>query len=162
MTDETSDLTADELAFLREHGGVSLNSRVLAKARTASAVDEASELNNALTIHQVADLLGVSDSRVHHRLSEGSLYAYKPQGHGAMVKLSRWQFHYGDVIPHLPEVLHALLDRYSPVDIRAFFLNVRVDHPTGEETLSVKDWLIGGEEDPTEAIELADSQKYTI
>lgn len=156
-----SALSADELAFLQAHSGATPNPQALAEARIANAVNEENELSDALTVREVADLLGVSPSRVRHWLADGSLYAYKSQGRGTERKLPRWQFHHGDVIPHLGEVLNALPDNDAPLGVKAFFLNARVEHPTSEENYSVRDWLLGGQ-DPAEAIALADEQKYTL
>ena len=75
-----SDRSADEMAFLREHGGVTPNTRAVIEALTANAVNEANELSDALAVHQVADL---------HRLSDGSLYAYKTLGRRAGRKFPR-------------------------------------------------------------------------
>lgn len=161
LSNEPIALSADEVSFLEEHSGAKPNVLALVQARIVNAVEESADYSEAMTVKEAANLLGVSESRVRHRLSDGSLYAYKSDGRGVERKLPRWQFRHNDVIPHLGEVLNALPEDFTPLDAKAFFMNARVDHPTRDETFNVRDWLANGG-DPGEVIALAHEQQYAI
>ena len=161
LTKEPIALSADEVSFLEEHSGAKPNDLALVEARILNAIEESVDHGEAMTVREAASLLGVSESRVRHRLSEGTLYAYKSDGRGVERKLPHWQFRHNDAIPHLGEVLNALPEDFTPLDAKAFFMNARVDHPTRDETFSVREWLTNGG-DPGEAIALAHEQRYVI
>ena len=85
---------------------------------------------DTLTVDQVAELLGVSASRVRHRIGDGSLYCLPDRAGGvSRAALPTWQFEGGDAIPHLPEVLCVLPGDFTPVEVRDFAFNAQVEHP---------------------------------
>jgi len=154
-------LTSAEESFLDLHSGTRPNPQALQDARLATALTEFVDHNEALTTSEVADLLGVTTSRVRHRISEGTLYAFRSEGRGQERRLPAWQFEQGKEIPRLGEVLDALPDEFTALDVKSFFLNARVDHQTRDETFSVREWLIAGS-DPSEVVALAHEQSYAL
>lgn len=161
LTRGPQELSAAEVAFMDAHSGTKPNPVVLFESRIQSEFERAADLDEAMTVSEVASLLGVSPSRVRHRLSAQTLYAYPSAGTGVGRLIPRWQFVGGKEVPHLGEVLRALPAEFTPMDVKAFVLNARVDHPTRDVTVGLLDWLSGGN-DPAEAIALADDQQHTI
>src|SRR4051794_31352115 len=73
----THTLTSDEERFLAEHGGVpAASKRKMERLDARSAAHAVLEAAESLSRRQVAQLLGVDESRVSHRVREGSLYSY--------------------------------------------------------------------------------------
>jgi hypothetical protein len=150
-------LSGSDIEFLDTHGGVRDNRAALMKARISAAVRAASVFDETLTVDQAAELLDVSPSRVRHRISDGTLYSYPGEGRGVARRLPSWQFLDGEPIPHLAEVLDALPEDFTPVEVRDFVLNAQVEHPARGITVDLAGWLVDGG-DPAPAIELAAAQ----
>jgi hypothetical protein len=111
-------LTSEEEAFLAEHGGVPVASkRKLERLDARSAARAVLEAAESLSRAQVARLLGVDESRVSHRLRDGSLYSYP--GASGRRRYPSWQFPRGTVLPHLAEVLSSLPVGTHPVTLRS-------------------------------------------
>lgn len=161
LTEAPPPLSEADTSFLETHGDVRDNRDALIRTRAASRVRVSSLEREALTVEQTADLMGVSASRVRHRIGDGSIYAYPSTGRGVARKLPYWQFHNGAPIPQLASVLAELPDGYRPSEIRDFALNAEVDDPLRDAAVSLLEWLRDGG-DPEPARELAAAQHYVI
>ena len=117
--------------------------------RVASRVRAAEVDRENLTVDQAAELLGVSASRVRHRLGDGSIYAYPSTGRGVARRIPHWQFHAHRSIPHLASVLAELPDDFRPSEIRDFVFKADVDDPSRDATVPLLEWLRdGGDPEP--------------
>ena len=161
LTDAPPGLTAPEVHYLERYGGVTDDRRALVKSRVAAAVREDSVERDSLTVDQAAVRMGISASRVRHRLKEGSVYAYPSRGRGVGRKIPYWQFQGPEPVPHLAAVLTSLPERFRPSDIRAFALSAEVDDPDNGVRVPLLDWLRDGG-DPQIAVALADSEARLI
>jgi hypothetical protein len=154
-------LTAAELDFLEQHGGVSDNREALLRTRLAGALGEDGAAGESLTVEQTARLLEVSPSRVRHRIMAGTIYAYPSTGRGVARLVPGWQFRDATPAPHLAEVLNALPARFRPSDVRAFALNARIDDAANGVAVPLLLWLHDGG-DPAVAVALAASEARLI
>jgi len=152
-------LSETDVEFLDAHGGVRDDREALVAARVGSRLRHEHAAKDTWSVEQVADLLGVSTSRVRHRVSDGTLYSYPTGGRGVARRLPAWQFDEGESIPHLAAVLRALPEDFTPVEVHAFVLNARVDHPIRDATVPLVSWLRDGG-DPAPALELAAAQAH--
>jgi hypothetical protein len=155
--DDGDPLPAGDAEFLQKHGGVSDNRMALFQSRLETSLMQSTAIHETETAAQVAIRLGKSRSRVLHRISEGAMYAFPSRGKGNERRIPTWQFDDGKVVPHLGEVLAALPEDFSPLEIRAFFMNARVDEPGIDEPVTVREWLLSGA-DPSPIVELAHAQ----
>lgn len=155
------ELSVAETAFMDAHSGTTRNPQALVEARIRSEVERATDHAQALSVQDTAKLLDVSPSRVRHRLGDRALYAYPSAGSGVSRLIPRWQFVGGKEIPHLGEVLRALPEEFTPIDVKAFVLNARIDHPATGETIGLVEWLSSGNH-PAAAVALAHDQQHTI
>jgi hypothetical protein len=139
----THTLTSDEEGLLAEHGGVAAGAkRKLERLDARSAARAVLEAAESLSRAQVAQLLGVDESRVSHRLREGSLYGYP--GASARRRYPSWQFRGNEALPHLAALLSQVPTGTHPVTLRSFMT-------TRDETLLVDgaavspvEWLAAG------------------
>jgi len=161
LTDSLPGLTATEIDYLEQHGGVTDDREALVKSRVAAAVRENTVERESMTVEQAAELMQISASRVRHRITEGSVYAYPSSGRGVGRKVPYWQFQGPEPVPHLAAVLNALPERFRPSDIRAFALNAVVDDPDNGITVPLLDWLRDGG-GPQVATALAESEARLI
>jgi excisionase family DNA binding protein len=161
LTDAPSPLADAESAFLTTHGGVRDNREALVRSRVASRVRAEEVDRETMTVDQAAELMGVSASRVRHRLGDGSIYAYPSTGRGVARRIPDWQFHAHRPIPHLASVLAELPDNYRPTEIRDFVFRADVDDPSRDSTIPLLEWLRDGG-DPEPARELAAAQHHVI
>jgi hypothetical protein len=161
LTDAAPGLTAAEIDYLEQHGGVSDDRAALAKSRITSALREAAVEQETMTVEQAAELMHISASRVRHRIKEGSVYAYPSSGRGAKRRIPSWQFYGTEPTPHLADVLSALPERFRPSDIRAFVTNAEVDDPHNGVSVPLLDWLRDGG-DPEIARALAQAEARLI
>jgi len=154
-------LPAGDAGFLEAHGGVTDNREALMTARVEDALRTQTLHEQTASVAEVAALLKLSQSRVRHRIKEGSLYAFPAQGRGTSRRLPRWQFENNEPIPHLGEVLGALPDDFSPIEVRNFILNARIDQPNGEGDAPLLEWLrAGGDVEPV--LEVARTQAEAL
>jgi hypothetical protein len=119
MTESNMVLTSAEDAFLAEYGGVrSATDTQLAALDARSAARVIAEVAATLTRTEAATLLGIDETRLSHRVRDGSIYTYP--GAGGRRRYPDWQFHAGHVLPHLGQVLAVLPEHAHPVTIRSF------------------------------------------
>lgn len=161
LSDALPGLTATEIDYLEQHGGVTDDREALVRSRVAAAVREDTVERESMTVEQAAELMQISASRVRHRIKEGSVYAYPSSGRGVGRRVPYWQFHGPEPVPHLAAVLNALPERFRSSDIRAFALNAEVDDPDNGVTVRLLDWLRDGG-DPEIASALAESEARLI
>lgn len=69
---ESSGLSESEISFLNSRGGGKPNSEALDRFRIANVMAKRFEINEALTINEVADLLAVAARHVRRRIQSGS------------------------------------------------------------------------------------------
>lgn len=148
--------SASAAAYLDEHGGPDLDGgssaegslhrrRALTAARTLSDT-----LASALTLDQAADFLGLSRSRLSHRLADHSLWAFTVHGRRY---LPRWQFSAdGRTIPGLAQVTPAIPATLHPLAVESFMTAPRPDFDgrtpvewlsSGGDPALIADWLTG-------------------
>jgi len=154
-------LPAGDANFLETHGGVADNRKALLSARIEHALRTQTLNEQTFSVPDVAALLKLSESRVRHKIQEGSLYAFPAQGRGTSRRLPMWQFENGEPIPHLGEVLGALPDDFSPIEVRNFILHARIDQPNGDGDAPLLEWLrAGGDVEPV--LEVARTQAEVL
>jgi hypothetical protein len=161
LTGAPPPLAEAETSFITARGGVRDNREALVRARVASRVRAETVDRENMTVDQAAELMGVSASRVRHRLGEGSIYTYPSTGRGVARRIPYWQFHDHAPIPHLASVLAGLPGDYRPTEVRDFVLNAEVDDPVRDAAVPLLEWLRDGGE-PEPAWELAAAQHYVI
>lgn len=124
-------ISAAATRFLAEHGGEAARLAIeeydeatVQKGRAFAAAKTLEELLAlSLTLEEAATSLGLSRSRISHRLRDQSLYAFTVQGRRY---LPRWQFREGpggvvsDVIPGLAQIVPAIPRGMHPLAVEAF------------------------------------------
>ncbi len=124
-------ISAGALRYLAGHGGeearVALEEYGEATVQRDRAIAAAQALEDllasSLTIETAAASLGVSRSRISHRLRDQSLYAFTIQGRRY---LPRWQFREGpggvvtEVIPGLAQIVPVIPRDLHPLALQAF------------------------------------------
>lgn len=148
-------LTPSERQVLEHHGGVKVPPDELGGAARLWLTNVTSnlteQLRSSLTVDEAATMLGISASRVRHRIHEGALYAFKA---AHQLRLPRWQF-YGDVpLPGLRKVLAALVPGLHPLEVAQFMTTAEADLEISEKAVSPREWLVGGG-DPAAVAHLA-------
>lgn len=96
-------------------------------------------------VDDVARRLGVSPSRIRHRIADGSLYGFRL---GTRVRLPRWQFTDGertDPLPHLRSVLKATPSGITPLELALFMATPQPELALGDEPLTPRTWLLAGQ-----------------
>jgi hypothetical protein len=149
---DTHTLTSDEERFLAEHGGVPAGSkRKLDRLDARSTANAVLEAAASLSRAQVARLLGVDESRVSHRLRDGSLYSYL--GASGRRRYPSWQFPRGRSLPHLAAVLAQVPAGTHPVTMRRFMTTPDDALRLDGAAVSPVDWLAaGGPVEPVAAL----------
>lgn len=137
-------VAAASAAYLADHGGPDLDGkpevrgdvhrrRTVAAARTLSEV-----LESTLTLDQAAEKLGISRSRLSHRLGEGTMWAVTISGRR---RLPRWQVTPdGALLPGLAAIVEVIPTALHPLAVEAFMTTPRPDF----DDLSPVDWLVSG------------------
>lgn len=142
-TTGTHTLTSDEEGFLVRHGGVpAASKRKLERLDARSAARAVLEAAESLSRGQVAELLGIDESRVSHRLRQGSLYSYP--GASGRPRYPSWQFPRGKALPHLAEVLSRVPAGTHPVTVRSFMTTPDDELRLDGASVSPVDWLAAG------------------
>lgn len=147
---------ASTASYLAEHGGPDLDGDPgmpgdLHQRRTLTAARTLAEtLASALTLGQAAERLGVSRSRLSHRLSDGTVWAFVISGRRW---LPTWQFTIdGHTLPGLAAIVAAIPASLHPLAVEAFMTTPRTDFDgrspadwlaSGGDPAPVVDWLTG-------------------
>lgn len=142
------DLTDEERRFLIEYAGLTAAELTPeALAETSASIERAiagalEEVRlNALTLSEVATLLGQPPSSVLESAAAGDVYSVSGERPTDQVLFPRWQFHEGRVIPHLREVMKALPDGYHPLSVQNFMTSWTEDYLDGWPPAT---WLLAG------------------
>ena len=100
-------------------------------------------LETSYSTSEAAKYLKVDASRIRQRLREHSLFGIDYDGEK---RLPRFQFERQQVIPGLREVIAALPEGLSPLDVAEWFLSPNPDLEVAgqEKPLSPRDWLLRG------------------
>jgi excisionase family DNA binding protein len=106
-----------------------------AKAVAAQAVLR----DSALTVAEVAEVVGVDTSRIRHRLAAGRLTGWKDRGGW---RLPAWQFTLSGVLPGLETVLAAVPDDQPPLVVAAFIATAQPDLLLDGEPATPRQWLL--------------------
>lgn len=98
----------------------------------------------ALSQTDAVTLLGVDQSRIRQRISQGTLYAVT--GENNVKVLPRFQFNDNNVLPGLGKILPLINKEAHPITVQRFFLSTPVDLSSDELSapLSPRHWLITG------------------
>lgn len=147
--------SASAVKYLAEHGGFGLaptepegdlrRQRSLVAARTLDDV-----MRSAMTLDETAVALGVSRSRVSHRIGDGSLWAFTIQGRRYV---PRWQLAGdGRTLPGLDVVVPAIPPNLHPLAIEGFMTTPHDEFvgaspvewlARGDDAGLVAAWLVG-------------------
>lgn len=131
-------ISATSLEFLAEHGGDEARvaiahydpARVAHTQTVTAALDLEELLRSSLTIDDAANALGVSRSRISHRLKAQTIYAFTVQGRRY---LPRWQFRTptrggnAELIPGLAQVVPAIPRDLHPLALGNFMTTPLID-----------------------------------
>ena len=142
----TNALSETEESFLRDAGarGVGAWSDDSAADNVAVIAGEFAQMvTTALSQKAVAELLGVSTSRIRQKLEADELYAVRTTG-GRVCP--RFQFGPRGTLPGLESVLRALHTEAHPVAVQRFFMDVHPDLESEalKRALSPHEWLLTG------------------
>lgn len=136
-------LSAAEDAFVAAHSGIPAASAGQLEALDArSSARAIAEASAALNRAQAAELLGIDETRLSHRVREGSIYTYP--GAGGRRRYPDWQFHDGEALAHLAEVLAALPEHAHPVTVRSFMTTPHESLHVHGAAASPAEWLVAG------------------
>ncbi|WP_223585612.1 hypothetical protein [Microbacterium sp. OVT16B] len=161
MSDD--DLTDSERRFLIEYGGLTaaeLTPEALAEAASvaehAIAASIAEVRAGALTVSEVASLLGQPRAEVLQAAASGDLYAVLGEPPAPEPLFPGWQFQEGRVVPHLREVIAALPADEHPLLVQSFMTSWDEDHLDGWPPAA---WLLAGR-DPGAVVQYADELSW--
>ncbi len=145
VSPSSRDLSEHELNVLRDGGFPSIPDTVSLGDNIAIVAGEVGVMiAGAFTQSQVAELLGVDQSRIRQRISQGTLYAIT--GENNVKVLPRFQFTVSGALPVLEKVLPAINKDTHPIAVQRFFLTASADLYSDElkTNLTPRDWLIIG------------------
>jgi len=131
---------AKRAALLARGGFTAADTPTVRLVATQAASDYAVLVETALTTAQVAELLGVSDSRVRQLTADRRLVALfgKPRRYPA------WQFTDRGTVPNLKQVLPDAHPALDPVSLWRFFVTPDPDLSLEGVSVSPRDWLVAG------------------
>jgi hypothetical protein len=144
-----SDLTVIEPpapSLTASHGAVE---EVVAKAKKAT-------IEESLTTHEVAALLGISVAVVRRRRLSNRLYAFRDEGRW---RFATWQFDGDRVLPGLTAVLNGISPDLHPVIVRGVMLAKRPSFSGDSSLVRPRDWLCAGG-DPARVIQVFAAQQW--
>ncbi|MDQ6783368.1 MAG: hypothetical protein M3063_07995 [Actinomycetota bacterium] len=141
-------LSPEQADFLARHGGIVFPGRT--RGEEGKAVVLASLANTtalaatSISVKEAAERMGVDPSRIHHRIGDRALYAYK---FGPRLRLPLWQFQEdGTALPSLRAVLTASPSELHPLSVHGFMTHPNSDLEIGDEHVSPVHWLTAGGE----------------
>lgn len=120
--------------------------------RARSVATHAVFAESALTVADAADLLGVDDSRIRHKLAQRRLTGWKD--HSGGWRLPRWQFTPTSVLPGLEVLLRVLPSDQPALVVAAFMCTPQSDLVINGKPATPRQWLLAGG-DPELVAELA-------
>lgn len=143
-------MSAADLKYLNAFGGVfQVSDDELVGLTARSAARVAADAAQTLDRTAVAELLGITPSRVSHQVAEGKLYSYP--GTGARPMFPSWQFTFpagisaglATVLPHLAAVLAAIPEGAHPTAVRSF-MTTPIEDLAVDGPMSPREWLRQG------------------
>ena len=137
-------------ATLLDDAGLRDSPGAYALAATSTAGAYTALVATSLTVGEAAQLLGVTEGRVRHKIGRGDLYAL-PSGRR---RLPRWQFTEGGTLPGLAQVVRALPVGEHPLGVLAFMTTPQPELDLGGRRVTPEQWLRAGG-DPAPVTELA-------
>ncbi len=148
-------LSQEQADFLARHGGIESPTQTRdqkSKRLTLASLSNTTALAaTSVSVKDAAQRMGLDPSRVHHRVGDRALYAYKL---GARLRLPLWQFRDdGTPLPNLRAVLVALPSELHPLAVNGFMTTPNTDLEIGDEAVSPTQWLTaGGDADAVTAL----------
>lgn len=121
-----------------------------ADSARASAGAYSALVATSLTVGEAAQLLGVTEGRVRHKIGRGDLYAL-PSGRR---RLPLWQFTGSTTLPGLAQVVRALPPDEHPLGVLAFMTTPQAELELAGEPVTPEQWLRAGG-DPAPVADLA-------
>lgn len=141
----TTALTDNERTTLMEFGGIGpdfLRSEDGPQAVQREATSALDVVRDSLTVATAASRLGLSTSRVLHRIGDNSLYAIKFGGHRY---IPEWQFDTEEaLLPGLRTVLAALPQAVHPLTVAGFMTTPQGDLFIDGAPQTPREWLRSG------------------
>ncbi|NLG55556.1 MAG: DNA-binding protein [Rhodococcus sp.] len=139
-THPVSELSAHDAALLRD-GGLEESPIAVAAAVADQQVRMARLLDTALTVDEVAGLLGVSSSRVRQRVGDRSLWSLK-RSHRLLFPAI--QFTSTSQVPGIDSILTALPSDLHPLSVLGLLTTPQSQLRLAGNELSIIDWLTAG------------------
>lgn len=139
-----NELSAHELSVLAEGGFPEPGPSALRHNIAVLAGEVGVMITSALSQADAAELLGVDQSRIRQRISQGTLFTVSGAT-GAKV-LPKFQFTEEGALPGLEKILPVINAEAHPVSVQRFFITPNADLYSDilESELSPRDWLIAG------------------
>lgn len=135
--------SADRDYLARYSGALPASAAQVEALSTRRVAAVTADVARSFSRAEVAQLLGITPSRVSHRQSDGQLYAFRA-GPGRLL-YPDWQFEKGaPVLPHLGRVLGAIEPGANPAALRRFMLTPDPDLLIAGRPVSPRDWLLAG------------------
>lgn len=150
-------LTEEESGFLDTFGGIGRPASADRDARRHAAIASLGPVvalvHDSITVRELANRLGVDDSRIRHRIGDRALYAHKM---GRQLRVPLWQFDdSGQPIPGLRAVLAAMPEGLHPLEVAGFMTNPQPELDVEDVDVSPREWLLAGG-DVTPVVSLAE------
>jgi len=146
-------LSDDQVQYLMRTGAFTEASLEAAESRVADGDLEHAQrrahfdaIVDSLSTAEVADKLGIDDSRVRHRNAKGNLYSFLA---GNRRRYPKWQFTNSDAVPVVPglaTVTAAIPEDMHPTTVSGFMTTPQEDLLLGHEPVSPIEWLVRGGE----------------
>lgn len=147
------DLSTTDRAYLEEFSGLERASdEEVARLLARRAALATAEVARALDRTEVGERLGISPSRVSHRLAAGELFAFRIGP--AKTLYPDWQFTARGTLPGLHEVVEALPGGVPAALVRRFMTDPDDALEIGDDPVAPREWLLQGG-DVSRVVELA-------
>ncbi|WP_382309514.1 hypothetical protein [Herbiconiux sp. UC225_62] len=146
-TAQAGHLSESDSRFIEQFGGIDDPESGSGSERLSELVAEQAARDDTafVSTRNVADLLGVDESRVRHRKSAGLLLSTKM---GKELRYPRWQFVMSatgttSVVPHLAEIAEVAADMH-PAELASRMMTVQNSLRIDGEMVTPVDWLVSG------------------
>lgn len=139
-------LSQEQADFLARYGGVDSPTRTSDQeskhVALATLANTAAMAATSISVKAAAAWMGLDPSRIHHRIGDRALCAYKL---GARLRLPLWQFQEdGTPLPNLRAILAALPSDLHPLAVNGFMLSQSTDLEIDDQPVSPVHWLTSG------------------
>ena len=134
-----------ERRYIEQFAGLSAAAEIQPSFGEIVARQAAVDATRFATTREVAEVLGIDESRVRHRRGAGDLIAYKL---GRVLRYPLWQFTPGSPhatpLPGLPKLLAILPSHMHPAEIAGRMLTPQAELTLENQPVSPRDWLASG------------------